>query len=173
MLLQSCCLQLYQMLTGHLPFWPKKTLQEVAKLPPYEVVAAIRTYEIQFPRHMWGDISPLAKDLVERMLDRNPATRITAEQALQHPWLTSALGFTPTPSGDHSTNNVVEFRGQHGSSLQPVPVSPGKGSPVSGPLSPQKPSPLRAMLSGELPASLLVADMHRHNPVPAMVPAAE
>jgi serine/threonine protein kinase len=173
-------LQLYQMLTGRMPFWPKKTLEEVAKLPRYEIVAAVGNYEVQFPRSLWANISPDAKELVERMLDRNPATRITAAEALQHPWLCATLGYTPTPSSDSAVgaNNVVEFR----SPLRPKPVaiSPGKGSLVpgplspqkSGPLSPQKSSPLRSMLSGELPASLLMADLQRQ-PMPACVPAAE
>lgn len=171
-------LQLYQMLTGRLPFWPKKTLSEVAKLPPYEVLAGARTHEVQYPRSLWADISPQARQLVERMLDRNPATRISAADALQHPWLCATLGFTPTPSSDTAAgaNNVVEFKGVHGSPLWPVavPLSPGKASSSSpGPLSPQRGSALRSMLSGELPPSVLLADMHRAQPMPVLVPAAE
>lgn len=186
------------MLTGRLPFWPKKSLEEVAKLPAYEILAATRTYEVQFPHSMWADISPAARDLVERMLDRNPATRITAAQALQHPWISAALGALLPASSDGAAaaaraNNVVGFRtsssSNNSSSSQPhssptrpivVPLSPGKGSGAAaaaaaagGPLSPQRPSPLRARLSAELPASMLVADMHRAHPVPSMVAAAE
>jgi serine/threonine protein kinase len=168
---------LYQILTGRLPFWPKKTIAQVAKLPAYEVLAGARTYEVQFPHSLWADISPTAQELVSRMLDRNPATRITAAEALQHPWMCATLGFMPMPSSDAaaSANNVVGFKGVHGSTLHPalVPLSPGKASnSTPGPLSPQKSSPLRSMLSGELPPSVLVADLFR-TPTPVMVPAAE
>jgi serine/threonine protein kinase len=152
-------------------------LEQFAKLPAYEVLAGARTYEVQFPRSLWADISPQAQELVSRMLDRNPATRITAAEALQHPWMCATLGFTPTPSSDAAAgaNNVVEFRGVHGSPLRPVlvPLSPGKASSSTpGPLSLQKSSPLRSMLSAELPPSMLVADLFR-TPMPVMVPAAE
>ena len=32
-------------------------------------------------------ISPLAKDLIQRLLTVDPAKRITARDALQHPWI--------------------------------------------------------------------------------------
>lgn len=35
----------------------------------------------------WGRASPGARQLIERMLDRNPQRRITAAEALAHPWL--------------------------------------------------------------------------------------
>jgi serine/threonine protein kinase len=37
---------LYQMLTGRLPFWKDKLPSDVCKLPFYEVLAAVRTYEV-------------------------------------------------------------------------------------------------------------------------------
>ncbi|XP_025080182.1 peripheral plasma membrane protein CASK-like [Pomacea canaliculata] len=35
----------------------------------------------------WGNISASAKDLVTRLLDLNPETRLTVEGALEHPWI--------------------------------------------------------------------------------------
>ena len=35
----------------------------------------------------WEQVSADAKDLVKRLLDRDHKTRITAEEAWQHPWL--------------------------------------------------------------------------------------
>lgn len=52
------------------------------------------------PDHGWNDISGEAKDLILRMLDQDTARRISAAEALQHPFFT-AHGFTkPIPGGD-------------------------------------------------------------------------
>lgn len=39
----------------------------------------------------WAGISAEAKDLVDRMLNKNPDERISIEEILQHPWLTGTL----------------------------------------------------------------------------------
>lgn len=169
-------LQLYQMLTGRLPFWPRKTLEQVSRLPLYEIISGTRTHEVEFPRSLWAGISPAARELVSRMLDRNPATRITAKEALCHPWMCATLGFVPTPSSDTAAGAAEGLLQGGPSSVRPTlqQVSPGKGSNVSpGPLSPKRPSPSRSVLSGELPTSLLLAaDMHKTS-MPLLVPAAE
>jgi serine/threonine protein kinase len=177
-------LQMYQMLTGRLPFWRSKSLSDVSKLQPYEIVAAIRTHEVQFPRELWAPISAEAQDLVARMLDRNPATRITAQQALAHPWLAGVLGYTPTPSGAGPTNNVVELPPHGLPRARPVDVpqlSPGRhqaASGNSGALLPSRgscsPLSTRRTLSGELPLSCLLPELRAHaHAQPVLVPAAE
>eukprot|EP00878_Enallax_costatus_P015992 GHUV01016768.1.p1 GENE.GHUV01016768.1~~GHUV01016768.1.p1 ORF type:complete len:264 (+),score=70.11 GHUV01016768.1:911-1702(+) len=164
---------MYQMLTGRMPFWSSKSLQDIAKLAPYEILAATRCNEVQFPRDMWADISPEAKDLVSRMLDRDPATRITGEEALSHPWFASTLGYIPVPSGSMLSNNVVEFAARN---AQPVvaPLSPARGSNGIGALSPSRNLPtLTRRMSAELPASSLLPELLRATSTPIMVPAAE
>ncbi|KNC73019.1 hypothetical protein SARC_14420, partial [Sphaeroforma arctica JP610] len=44
---------------------------------------------------MWPKLSESARDLLTRLLDPNPETRITAKQALDHPWL-GGTGATDT-----------------------------------------------------------------------------
>lgn len=34
----------------------------------------------------WTRVSPSAKDLIKKLLEKNPKKRLTAAQALQHPW---------------------------------------------------------------------------------------
>lgn len=41
----------------------------------------------QFPSPEWDTVTPEAKNLINQMLTINPAKRITAEQALKHPWI--------------------------------------------------------------------------------------
>jgi len=52
--------------------------------PPYEgetdkeIFQQIRRKPLVFPEEDWSKVSNSAKDLIYRMLDKNPATRITA-----------------------------------------------------------------------------------------------
>lgn len=48
--------------------------------------AARKKFTLRFPR--WAStLSVSAKDLLQSLLDVNPKTRFTAEQALNHPWV--------------------------------------------------------------------------------------
>lgn len=48
--------------------------------------AARKKFSLRFPR--WAmNLSPSAKDLLHSLLDVNPKTRLTAEEALNHPWV--------------------------------------------------------------------------------------
>ncbi|KAG8006321.1 Calcium/calmodulin-dependent protein kinase type II subunit beta, partial [Nibea albiflora] len=41
----------------------------------------------QFPSPEWDTVTPEAKDLINKMLTINPAKRVTATDALKHPWI--------------------------------------------------------------------------------------
>jgi serine/threonine protein kinase len=102
------------MLTGRLPFWQDKSLQQVAALPPYSIIAAVRTHEVSYPRETWAGVSREAQQLVARMLERNPADRVSARDALAHPWFVKVLGYAPRPTGQDAeraaaVENEVEF----------------------------------------------------------------
>ncbi len=51
----------------------------------------IASVDYSFPEEQWGEISDLARDLVKRLLVMDPNRRLTAAQALQHPWLQDAV----------------------------------------------------------------------------------
>lgn len=61
--------------------------------PPFDdesVVALINKVKsgvLRFDEKEWEDVTPLAKDFVTRLLCRNPRNRLTAAQAILHPWL--------------------------------------------------------------------------------------
>lgn len=68
----------HRLLCGKPPFTAEKDA-EVARL----IVAAQPVFE----ESAWGSVSQPARDFVQRLLQRNPADRLTAAQALRHPWL--------------------------------------------------------------------------------------
>jgi calcium/calmodulin-dependent protein kinase I len=47
----------------------------------------IKKGEYEFQEQDWGDISAEAKDLVTKLLNTDPATRYTADDALKHIWV--------------------------------------------------------------------------------------
>ncbi|MQM01448.1 hypothetical protein Taro_034198 [Colocasia esculenta] len=51
------------------------------------VFDAIRTVELDFHSGLWASMSELARDLIGRMLTRDVARRITADEVLRHPWI--------------------------------------------------------------------------------------
>ncbi|KAK9818169.1 hypothetical protein WJX72_008161 [[Myrmecia] bisecta] len=74
---------LYQLLSGRLPFWGGDS----SSASPFNVMVAILHQEINTSGAAWEGVSAEAKDLVHRLLDRDFNTRITAAQALKHPWI--------------------------------------------------------------------------------------
>lgn len=51
----------------------------------------IMTGEFSFPSPYWDNVSEMAKDLVKRLLLVDPEKRITAKNALSHPWIVTTL----------------------------------------------------------------------------------
>ena len=69
----------FVLVCGCLPFDDDSSL-----VPSDDLVRS--KFTLKFPR--WArNLSPSAKDLLQHLLDTNPRTRYTAEQALNHPWV--------------------------------------------------------------------------------------
>jgi len=69
------------------------------------LMVQIKTANFDFPSPWWDSISPLAKDLIKNLIVVDPASRLTVQQALEHPWmqqgsitLSQALQLSPTPA---------------------------------------------------------------------------
>ena len=78
----SAGIMMYQLLTGKFPFWENVrecTLQQVWK--------SILTEQVDFQAAELSHISPEAVDLLRKMLHRDQNRRVSANEALQHPWL--------------------------------------------------------------------------------------
>lgn len=51
-----------------------------------EILLKNKKCEVEYPAKYWSKISDKAKDLVSKMLKKDPKDRITTEEALAHPW---------------------------------------------------------------------------------------
>jgi serine/threonine protein kinase len=72
----------YTLLSGVPPF-----IDDNAKL----IEKRVKTGKLEFtPTYLWEDVSASAKDIIKRMLSPDPEARMTAEQLLKHPWLSSS-----------------------------------------------------------------------------------
>uniref|UniRef100_A0ACD5USF4 Uncharacterized protein n=1 Tax=Avena sativa TaxID=4498 RepID=A0ACD5USF4_AVESA len=80
---------LYILLCGSPPFWA-----ETEK----GIFDAILVGQLDFSSSPWPTISESAKDLITKMLNTDPRKRITAVQALEHPWLKGGASDRPIDS---------------------------------------------------------------------------
>ena len=56
----------------------------------------------------WGDISNDAKDLIRKLLQRDPEKRITAKEAFNHKWFLTCTGST-APLKKKFMSNLINF----------------------------------------------------------------
>ena len=60
--------------------------------PPFngsddQIIAKVKKEPLVFRGQVWQSISEEAKDLVEKLMDRDVESRLTAVDALSHPWI--------------------------------------------------------------------------------------
>jgi len=80
----SAGVTVYQLLSGRLPFRDKQNQRGSIK----EVLRAVVEDRVVMDDEFWlTNISEGARDLTARLLDRDPMTRLTAQEALEHPWV--------------------------------------------------------------------------------------
>uniref|UniRef100_A0A7N8WYQ9 calcium/calmodulin-dependent protein kinase n=1 Tax=Mastacembelus armatus TaxID=205130 RepID=A0A7N8WYQ9_9TELE len=80
--LWACGVILYILLVGYPPFWDEDQ---------HRLYQQIKAGAYDFPSPEWDTVTPEAKDLINKMLTINPAKRITAAEALKHPWISVSL----------------------------------------------------------------------------------
>jgi calcium/calmodulin-dependent protein kinase I len=79
----------YILLSGYIPF--SGDTQE-------DQFAAIKSGLYYFPDEAWGNISDIGKSFVTKLLDLNPTNRMSAMDALNHPWVSQSLSSPLPPS---------------------------------------------------------------------------
>jgi len=86
----SAGVTLYVMLCGYEPFYGES---EEA------LIEANKDAIVEFPKNDWSKISREARDLIRKMLKADPDERITAKDALEHPWI-QEFGYQKTSEID-------------------------------------------------------------------------
>ncbi|XP_046391789.1 calcium/calmodulin-dependent protein kinase type II alpha chain isoform X5 [Ischnura elegans] len=74
----ACGVILYILLVGYPPFWDEDQ---------HRLYSQIKAGAYDYPSPEWDTVTPDAKNLINQMLTVNPAKRITASEALKHPWI--------------------------------------------------------------------------------------
>ncbi|XP_011500182.1 PREDICTED: calcium/calmodulin-dependent protein kinase type II subunit delta isoform X4 [Ceratosolen solmsi marchali] len=74
----ACGVILYILLVGYPPFWDEDQ---------HRLYAQIKSGSYDYPTPEWDTVTPEAKNLINQMLTVNPTKRITANEALKHPWI--------------------------------------------------------------------------------------
>eukprot|EP00301_Raphidiophrys_heterophryoidea_P016617 c26223_g1_i1.p1 GENE.c26223_g1_i1~~c26223_g1_i1.p1 ORF type:complete len:139 (-),score=29.38 c26223_g1_i1:398-814(-) len=98
---------IYILLCGFPPFYGKDEEQ---------LFGRICRAEYHFIKPYWDCVSNDAKHLIRHLLDLNPETRYSAQQALEHPWFNDVVrgeGMGPQSSADLS-NVLRELRRYNG-----------------------------------------------------------
>ena len=104
----SCGIIMYILLTG---------------LPPFngnsdkDILRKIMDGYFDMKKYPWPIISSLAKDLIKKLLEFDPNKRITAEEALNHPWFECSQvksqdneGLFDVKNPDRLLNNLINFK---------------------------------------------------------------
>ncbi|KOX68222.1 Calcium/calmodulin-dependent protein kinase type II alpha chain [Melipona quadrifasciata] len=94
----ACGVILYILLVGYPPFWDEDQ---------HRLYAQIKAGSYDYPSPEWDTVTPEAKNLINQMLTVNPSKRITASEALKHPWICVKMHIKET-RGSPSSDNVLK-----------------------------------------------------------------
>ena len=98
----SCGIILYSLLLGHPPF-KGKNMKEIFK--------KILAYEISFDNKIFHSITDSALDLIKKMIEFDSDKRISAEEALKHPFilLSDSNSLIDEKTANDILNNIKNF----------------------------------------------------------------
>lgn len=74
----------YILLAGYPPFYDENNPQDDTAL--FEKVINV---DYDLDDECWDDVSDLAKDFIQHLLVKDPKERLTATEAMEHPWFKS------------------------------------------------------------------------------------
>uniref|UniRef100_A0A8C4ICX1 Si:ch211-27e6.1 n=1 Tax=Dicentrarchus labrax TaxID=13489 RepID=A0A8C4ICX1_DICLA len=89
---------------------------------PFEDESRMRLYrsivrgKYSFHGNPWPSVSNLAKDFIQRLLPLDPATRLTADQAIRHPWVVTMAASSSMMNLHRSISQNLRQRASRSSS---------------------------------------------------------
>jgi len=92
----------FELLTGKAPFTPPSTVKDQKQMQQI-LEQNILKVKIEYPK----DFPPLAKDLVGKVLKKNPKQRCSIDELKDHPWLRIGSGANPSPKTTSSKGNFI------------------------------------------------------------------
>lgn len=93
----ACGIILYVLMVGYPPFNGEKDSEILSKIVKQPLI---------FDPEDWNKISAAGKDLVSRMLEKNPDKRLTMDKIFAHPWF---LKHCPTKFNESAVNILKRF----------------------------------------------------------------
>ncbi|PIK63054.1 putative serine/threonine-protein kinase H1 [Apostichopus japonicus] len=107
----------YILLSGRMPFDDESRTRLYRKI--------VRA-KYSFSGEPWKDVSPAAKDFVNKVLLVNPAERMTSAQCLKHPWIASAASQSNLKNLHHSISQNWLKRTSPGAdqAVPSIPIDP-------------------------------------------------
>ena len=97
---------LYICLCGFPPFSDELWSEE----HPYNLSQQIKMGRFDYPSPYWDSVGDPALDLVDKMLTVDAEKRITIDECLEHPWITTK-GYSSAPSVTDSTDGLTGAMG--------------------------------------------------------------
>lgn len=90
---------LYVLMCGYPPFQSEN---------PIDLQNEIKTGEISFYQADWAEVSDKAKDLIAKMLERDPDKRITIDKIYDHPWIVDEVSNKNLKSAKIRLHNAIK-----------------------------------------------------------------
>jgi len=94
---------LYQLAAGRFPFWSSEEAASISTV--HDVMAVVTARDPDFSYGPWSSFSPEGLDFLQGLLDKNYLSRLTADEAFNHPWIRKHI--QRDSHGDVLVNNIV------------------------------------------------------------------
>ncbi|XP_012553992.1 calcium/calmodulin-dependent protein kinase type II subunit alpha isoform X2 [Hydra vulgaris] len=96
----ACGVILYILLVGYPPFWDEDQ---------HRLYAQIKAAAYDYPSPEWDTVTKEAKELIDSMLTLDVKKRVTAAEALKHPWISDRHACASTFHRQETINGLKRF----------------------------------------------------------------